>query len=694
MVGAFGEVQVMDWGLAKSLPANGRTATLTERPKEIDQGREIEAKSSSTPSAGDVGSVGAATWIDIRPAGIAETLSGAVLGTLAYMSPEQASGEIDKIDFRSDVFGLGAILCVILTGQPPYRGRTEDDTKVLAVRADLTDTYARLDNCGAEPDLIVLAKHCLAVARANRPDNAQAVLDAVRNHAAALETRAQEEHDRRVEAETKSIEGRRRRRVLATAAVLVMMALVAGIIGTTWQANQAESARADAVANEKLANDQRDVAREQKRRTRAALDAMVSKEMIDRLGSQKEMTKGQREFLHTALNYFREFATEAATDEEGRNLLAQAHLKVGDIFSSLGQNNEAAAAIRESIPIYESLTADFPSVPEYRKLVALAHKKLGNALTGSGQRAAIVVEYRAAMDIEKALADEFPGVPEFRSALAVSHNFLGNVLAEFGQLEAAIIEYRKDVDEHEKLAANFPAVPRYRFALAQSHGNLGNQLTGLGRPTAEAEFRAALGLLEKLVVECPDDSEYRRDLAQNHNHLGSWLGEHGRHAAAEAEFQLAIVAQEKLAADFPAMPHFRFALAQTRNNLGELFVNMGRRTEAEAAYRTALAIDEKLSTEFPALTSIRSDLAAIHVNLAELLANMRRRAEAEEQFQKAIDLKQRLIVEIPDKPQLKEELAKFQSRLSALKAGPQNAAEPPAPNPAKSNSAPPQQKKD
>ena len=68
--------------------------------------------------------------------------------------------------------------------------------------------------------------------------------------------------------------------------------------------------------------------------------------------------------------------------------------------------------------------------------------------------------------------------------------------------------------------------------------------------------------------------------------------------------------------------------------------------------------------------------------------------KAEEQFQKAIDLKQRLIVEIPDKPQLKEELAKFQSRLSALKAGPQNAAEPPAPNPAKSNSAPPQQKKD
>jgi hypothetical protein len=124
MVGEHGEVQVMDWGLAKDL-----------------------AESDDQPG---------------------------VAGTWPYMSREQANGRIDEVDRRADVFGLGAMLCAILTGQPPYVGSMED-VKRQARKADLAGAYARLEKCGADAELIKLAKRCLAPERADRPADGAAV---------------------------------------------------------------------------------------------------------------------------------------------------------------------------------------------------------------------------------------------------------------------------------------------------------------------------------------------------------------------------------------------------------------------------------------------------------------------------------------------------------------------------------------
>src|SRR5262245_22877179 len=92
---------------------------------------------------------------------VAETRSGAVFGTLAYMPPEQARGEVDRIDRRADVFGLGAILCEILTGYPPFTGSSREILKQSA-NGDLEEAFARLDGCGADRELATLARACLA----------------------------------------------------------------------------------------------------------------------------------------------------------------------------------------------------------------------------------------------------------------------------------------------------------------------------------------------------------------------------------------------------------------------------------------------------------------------------------------------------------------------------------------------------
>src|SRR5262249_12938383 len=136
MVGAFGEVQVMDWGLAKVLDRSGQG---TERPPRT---------------------VGASSVLPVRPSDDPELRSrdGDVLGTDPYMAPEQAAGAVELLDERADVFGLGGILCEILTGQPPYTGPTPPVVHGRALRGELAPAWQRLDGCSADRELIALAK--------------------------------------------------------------------------------------------------------------------------------------------------------------------------------------------------------------------------------------------------------------------------------------------------------------------------------------------------------------------------------------------------------------------------------------------------------------------------------------------------------------------------------------------------------
>jgi serine/threonine-protein kinase len=151
MVAAFGVVKVMDWGVARYL-GDDREAIPPE---------EMLPEESIKPSA--------------------ETRLGNVVGTPTYMSPEQALGHPNSIDPRTDVFGLGGLLCMILTGQPPYPGQRLRQVYSRAVRADLREAYDRLDAVPVARELVSLAKRCLAPVAADRPRDAGEVLTLLTN---------------------------------------------------------------------------------------------------------------------------------------------------------------------------------------------------------------------------------------------------------------------------------------------------------------------------------------------------------------------------------------------------------------------------------------------------------------------------------------------------------------------------------
>src|SRR5262249_686760 len=137
--------------------------------------------------------------------------------------PEQARGEIDAVDERADVFGLGAILCEILTGEPAFVGRSPVETLRKAGRGELAEAFARLDRCGTDAGLIGLARDCLAPARADRPRQAGTVAERITAYLTGVQEKLRAAELARVEANARAEEERKRRKVTLALAALILV---------------------------------------------------------------------------------------------------------------------------------------------------------------------------------------------------------------------------------------------------------------------------------------------------------------------------------------------------------------------------------------------------------------------------------------------------------------------------------------
>lgn len=134
MVGAFGEVLVMDWGIAKILNKDATKAIKESRRTMRNSSVGVDTARAAAPDPADpaartflsAGTLGASAEVVSSRVedGGARTLDGTVVGTPAYMAPEQARGEIDQISERTDIYALGAMLYEILCGEAPYQGRS------------------------------------------------------------------------------------------------------------------------------------------------------------------------------------------------------------------------------------------------------------------------------------------------------------------------------------------------------------------------------------------------------------------------------------------------------------------------------------------------------------------------------------------------------------------------------------------
>jgi tetratricopeptide (TPR) repeat protein len=163
---------------------------------------------------------GTAVWVDDP------VMSKAAGGTPGYMSPEQARGEIERVDERADVFGLGAILCEVLTGQPPFAVKS-GEAMLQSHAADLSGALRRLDGCGADAELIALARRCLSPRPKDRPRDAGQLAAEMNAYLNGVQTRLRAAELAHAEAQARAVEERRKRRwAVAFLAALLLLVVV------------------------------------------------------------------------------------------------------------------------------------------------------------------------------------------------------------------------------------------------------------------------------------------------------------------------------------------------------------------------------------------------------------------------------------------------------------------------------------
>jgi tetratricopeptide (TPR) repeat protein/tRNA A-37 threonylcarbamoyl transferase component Bud32 len=483
MVGRFGEVQVMDWGLAKLLAGDGVSSAEDE---------EDSALGESQNESGE------------------QTDPGSVLGTWAYMPPEQARGIVTEVDRRSDVFGLGAVLVEILTGQPPYVDQDQRSVRLQATRAGLDGAYARLAGCGADAELIELATRCLAPVQADRPRDSGEIASALASYRAGVAQRLHQERLARERHEVRAAEGRRRQRVWAAATVIVLMALSLGVAASTIFALRERAARQQATQQAQKAEESlfllEDVLAQADPKTESNLH-MTLREAVDRTTDR---------LRNGALR------TNVKTPESN----AQVRIALGKIYTNLGEYRKSHDLFVEAHQIA-------------RDGLGEAHPTAMTALDQLGQ-ACITLE-----DFPQAERVLYRAYELQRDVLGPEHEDTIHTFAKISDLYAAMGKCDRAIEIGEKVLTIRRRIwgDEYEFTLV-SMNNLGSLYLDVDRPEeALPLFQAAEEIAGRTIgKDQPATLTYKRNRAWACSNLGRW--------------------QE-------ALDHFTETLGRTRKLLGE-----------------------------------------------------------------------------------------------------------------------------
>jgi serine/threonine-protein kinase len=619
MLGRYGETLVVDWGLAKVI---GRPESL---PRPAEPSLRVPAPDGKTP-----------------------TQMGDVIGTPAYMSPEQVSGRLDELSPASDVYSLGATLYHLLTGKAPFTDQSQDEI----LNNTCTGKFPPPRQTNPETPAALEAV-CLK-AMALRPE---------KRYATALDLGADVEHwlaDEPVKAwrepwPARAARWARRHRPLVAAAGGLLVASVLALSFFTLllsQANrrteralalaesnaqvaqeqerQAEQARVEAERNKGLAQEQQRLAARANATASGAVD-LVTEAAVEWVDDKPYMEDYQKEMLEKALRFYEEWAKVESANPNERQKTAQAYLWAGKVHRS----QEKVAAARKDYDKATDILRELASGPhatnDYRHELAKVYNELGELLrTTGGPPQDADRNYRRALELERGLTQMGTGEPAHRKELARILNNRGILLQWNPSFRPEEVEphpgaatcYEEAIRILAALRDKFPNEPSYRADLARTLINQGTLLEQ-DRPRARKAYEQAIDILTDLESHRGEYflykiRDYRYRLGVAHNNLGFLLWTDGQFDESRTNHEQALILFDKLTDGFPGISQYRKEMAKAylgRANV--LLKTTDRFAKAEEAYGEALRLFRDLDKENP-VPRYEADVSRIRYNLGFL----------------------------------------------------------------------------
>jgi serine/threonine-protein kinase len=630
IIGKYGETLVVDWGLAK---ATGK----------------------SDPSAAE------RTLVPSSSSGSgAETLPGSAIGTPAYMSPEQAAGNLEKLGPQSDVYSLGATLYCLLTGKPPFEG---PDVGAL-LRKVQNGEFAPPRQLDASIDkaLEAVCLKAMSLSPADRYPTTKALADDVERWMADEPVAAYAEPWTRTLTRWLT-----RHRTGVTAAAAAGVAALVGL--ATVATTQAQGRAALEVKNHELS--------EANIQVRARYDLAVEAIKTFHTGVSEDFLLKEDQFkdlrdrlLKSASDFYGKLGALLGkeTDVESRRALTLANFEMAELTGKVGRIEDALVAHRAVLARREALADDPAADTEVKADVGRSLTAVASLLESTGKVGEAEATYRNAEALLESPVRASPLAPAARAALADCRSRLGSLLSATGKADDSLAAYRLARADQEVLAGASGAPNEAWRDLADTIQRIGFLLRKQLRwSEAEAEYRAALVIRQRLAHANPASAEFRSRMAASHRSLGSLLGDLHRWPEAEAELRAALAIQRRLADEHSAVTDFRHELASIHINLA-LLLHFYKPSEAEAELRAALAVERRLADEHPAVTGFRYRLAAIHSDLGDTLWGGGRFSEAEAEYRAALAIQRRLANANPTVTGSRQDLAITQSRVGDLLA--------------------------
>lgn len=559
------------------------------------------------------------------PADSSLTLSGAVLGTARYMSPEQAAGEAHLVDHRADIYSLGITLYELITLRPAFEAVGPRQFPQLIHREE--PAPPRRLNPAIPADLETIVLKAIGREREARYQTAAALADDLQRYLDGRPTLA-----RRPTLRDRAVKWSRRHAAIVAAAAVFLFAACVMTSVAAWAVSGQKHQTSLALRSA------------QRQLERAEANYRQARQVVDRYGVRLSedlaeipgLEAVRRELLEDSWHCYEALLHQSQDEPALRAEQALTRFKAAEIAAQLGDSRRAIDQYSAARDVFAELLREDPASIQHRSRLSLCHNNLGLILAGVGDAHGAEAAYRRAEELAAEACRAEPGISAHRWRLALVQVNLGLLHGQRGRIDEAAGRYGRAIALLEAVVAQEPEREEYRKDLAVAYNNRGVLHRTANPAKAAADNGRALESFGLLARQRPNRIDYRSEWATCQSNQGVLLAEIGPAAPAAAALRQAIASQEQLVREVPARPAYRRDLAVSFNNLGHVLLDDGALDEADRALEQAQHILDALTNDHPNAVEHWSMAGGILNNRATLHERRGDAVGAAAAFQQAI----------------------------------------------------------